>query len=543
MALACMAVTASAGWTGYPLTNDVSFYGYASNHYVSQLYSALVERCQATGVALPSVVDSWTVYAGQTNNVKTNTWTESGATNTTVTTNYFIVYKTVSATNCFVPFEYTYTNPVGGATVTNICYPTIKRSWLTTWDSKFDAVLTYFVNTNEEVAGSFNSWFSNSVRTNLRDSANPPYWAKTNLFRVLGVGYQTNAVAHWTHTPEHDSADWLLAAIYSTGTNVTQWTYKKFTALTNMHPRDASIKPVAEYVRAGFDGPNVLTNLSLTVRGWAWNDTGTGLVSTAETVAFDSTNDIALSYAWGSVTSITCTAHRPNSNDAVRIVYKEQPTVYDTSPPYRLYSVQLNERQKAINALVWSGANASFSNGTWRKMSNPGAEGAWSGATNSSSATWPTAGDFTFNGTYGTYGYQGVGSAFFQARGSSLNPIYPSATINSSATNIQCDVSFYWYSSPIFPPSVAATTGCVYEATGTALLMNQFAEIYSTNAIIGTGAVYAASFGATNKPAWCADPSLFPSAGGGSAASLGYNAHWGFTAPGRAIYKWQFQYK
>jgi hypothetical protein len=536
-----MAVRASAGWTGYPLPSDVSFYGYAGNHYVSQLYSALVERCSAAAVSLPSVVDSWTVYAGQTNNVTTNTWVEGGATNTTVVTNYFIVYKTVTATNRFEPFEYSYTNPVTGATVTNMCYPTIKRSWLTTWDTKFDAVLTYFVNTNEEVAGSFNSWFSNAVRTNLKDSAQPPYWTKTNLFRTLGIGYQTNAVAHWTHTPEHDSADWLLAAISSTGPTQTQWTYKKFTALTNMHPRDASIKPIAEYVRAGFSGPNVLTNLSLTLRGWAWNSTGTGLVSTAETVAFDSTNAIALSYAWGSVTSITCTAQRPNSNDAVRIVYKEQPTVYDTSPPYRLYSVHVNERQTAINALVWSGAGATYSNGTWRRMGNPGANTNWSSATAAADATWPSYGAFTFNGTYGTYGYYPLGSGFVQARGSTLTPIYPAASVN--ATNIQCDVEFYWYSMPIFPPSVAGTTGCVYDATGTLLLENQFAEIYSTNAVLSVSTVYADPFGTTNKPPWCADPLLFPATGGGAAASLGYNAHWGLSSPGRAIYKWQFQYQ
>jgi len=535
------AANSLADWQGWPVPTNESYYGASTNHYVSQLYSGLVERCAAASVAVPSVVDTWTVYAGETNTITTNTWVEDGATNRTVVTNHFIVYKTVTTTNQFEPFSYSYTNPATGASVTNMAYPIVKRSWLTTWDTKFDAILGSYVVTNRESNGSFNAYFA--TITNQNAAATPPAWTKTNLFTTLGIGYVTNTVAHWTKTPAHTNSDWLLAAIWSGGTNDTSWTYKRFTDFTNGHPRDAAGLPVAQYIQAGWNTPNVLTNLSLTLRGWAWNSTGTGLVSAAETVAFDSTEAEPLTYAWGAVTSITCTAQRPNSNDAIRITYTNQPTNYDTTPPYRLYAVHLNERQKALRELAWTWAVASKTNNSTRLASNPGANTNWSAATASADTTWPSA-STTREATYGSWGYYPAGSGFVQARAGSIVPFRPNVGVAAAATGITVNVDFYWYSRAIYPQGLV-TTGCVYEAAGTALLENQFALAGSNYTYSGTNTIEAdAVVGSTNKPTWCGDPLLFPVAGGGAAASLGFNADVGLSNPGKAVLKWTgFEYK
>jgi hypothetical protein len=502
---------------------NVSFYGYDTNHYITQLYSGLVERCRVAGVSLPSVVDTWTVYGGISNTVTIET-------NGVTVTNNFIKYNTTTRTNQFQPFEYTYVDPIASNTVTNTCYPYIKRSWITTWDTKFDSVISTFVNTNLLSGGTFNDYMG--TITNQGEGASLPVQSKTNLFVTLGIGYVTNSVAHWTHTPHHDPADWLLAAIWSSGSNDTSWTFQQFSKMTNAHPRDATITPIAEYVRAGLSGPNVATNLVLTLAGTAWNSSGTGSVTVTEVVTFDSTNGVPLSYAWSSITGITCTAQRPNSNDAIRIAYAEQPTIYDSSPAYRLYADTLNERWIALDALRWSKKTMT----TWTAGDTNAAGGGDNTYTSFAALQAYLDGiyplktiSFANQGTCGTFA-RFEGSGKYAARIVNLQPWTCSNQAPTTAFFYTTD--FYWYSRAI--AYGGSSTGNVWNAMGTPLLQDQFALIGTNSAPTNASwSFMAGSIGDTNKPAWCGDPVLT-----GNYSSYGYNSSIGLSTPGQALYKW-----
>jgi hypothetical protein len=511
---------ALAQWSGWPVPTNASFYTVETNHYVAQLYSGLVERCTVAGVSLPSIVDTWAVYGGVSNTVV--------VTNGVTITNFYPRTVNVSTTNVFQPFLYTYVDPVSSNTVTNTAYPRVKRDWITTWDTKFDTLIGSFVITNLE-AVNYNTWFAGV--SNLATSATPPMWTKTNLFLTLGIGFVTNTVAQFTHTPAVAPADWLLAGLWSTGVSSTAWTFKAFTDMgTNIHPRDASTFPCAQYVPGGATSP---TNLALTLAGRAWNSSGTGLVSQTEAITFTDTNPIVLAYTWEAVTGITCSAVRPNSNDAIRITYTNSPDLYASAAPYRLYSDTLNERWQALDALRWTyKPNGAYTFTDTNTANGPDNQATgWVQSVLSTDATWPRK-TLPF-GPYGTCGtYSRYESGYYYAtRIQNMSPW--TTTCTPQTTNFACKVDFYWYSRAIVY-STSTSTGNVWNAMGTSLLENQFALIGSNTSFVATtNLAMESTIGNTNKPAWCADPRLMT-----NGASYGYNAHYSLSNPGISLFKW-----
>jgi hypothetical protein len=181
----------------------VSYYSVASNQYVSQLFTGLIERCTASGVAPPVVVDTLTVYAGIT-----NTYT---VTNGYTVTNNWICYTNLTVTNQFLPFAYTWatTNSSGTATA----YPPIRASWFAAWDAKYDAVLAYANWVRMEDCGllsndTADAYFADGTKTDL-----PTGWTKTNLFTRYGIGIVTNGTAYFTHKPATYSNEWKLGSV------------------------------------------------------------------------------------------------------------------------------------------------------------------------------------------------------------------------------------------------------------------------------------------------------------------------------------------
>jgi hypothetical protein len=522
LCLAAVPSIALAQWQGWPVPTNASFYSVDTNHYVAQLYSGLVERCTVAGVSVPTVVDVWTNFGGVSNTVV--------VTNGVTITNLYPRTIPVTVTNVFLPFEYTYVDPVSSNTVTNIAYPRVKRSWFTTWDTTFDSLVGSFVITNGS-GTNYNTWFGTMGVSNLGTSATPPMWTKTNLFLTLGIGYVTNTVAQWTHTPGNPYADWLLAGIWASGKTETAWTFKAFTEMgTNMHPRDASVLPVAQYIPAGAGTP---TNLAITLGGKVWNSSGTGLVSQVETITFTDGNPVTLTYAWESVTGITCTATRPNSNDAIRITYTNHPALYAGVVPFRMYSATLNERWKALDTLRWTyKVNSAYTFTDTNTANGPdNSATGWAQSMASTDATWPRKTlPFAPYGTCGTFARFESGY-YYASRIQNMSPWTTTAT--PQTTNFACAADFYWYSAAIVYGS-STTTGNVWNAIGTPLLQDQYALIGSnTTCAIASSIAMTGSVGTTNKPSWCADPRLMT-----NGASFGYNAHYNLSNPGITIFRW-----
>ena len=389
-ALLLSASTAFAGWDGFPCPTNVSWYSLETNHYVSQLYSGLVERCDAIGSARPSVVDTYSnLFAGYT-----NTYTTITNGDIFVITNNFICYTNVTVTNQFLPFEYSWSQ-TNGTSGTATCYPSIKRSWFTTWDSKLFSICTSYVDTNQlGTDGTYNAWFSLPAQSN-NIGASSPQITITGLFSKAAIGWTNRNVAHWTQSAYANSSDWLLASIHSGSNAVNQWTFKRWTDLTTAHPCNSLYTPIAEYIAAG---TNAVTNLQMTVSGTAWGSLGSNVLTTSEVVSFSSTNDTVLTNSWRTITDITCSSVRANSNDAIRVTYKTLPSLYDSSVGWMLTPESLNERKACIDQLTVSSVSASsgfnsfgeISEGYGFDFQSPYGGGA-NGAMAQADASWPTS--------------------------------------------------------------------------------------------------------------------------------------------------------
>ena len=367
-----------------------------------------MERCDAIGAARPLVVDTYTnLFAGYM-----NTYTTITNGDIFVITNNFICYTNVTVTNQFLPFEYSWSQ-TNGTSGTSTCYPSIKRSWFTTWDSKLFSICTSYVDTNNiGTDGTFNDWFVlNSNNFSHSSSAFPkfPTFASTSLLDRAGVGWTNRSVAHWTYSATIPLYDLLLGSINSSTSNDSSWTFQSWTSLSNVHPLDASYHPMVQYTPGGTNTP---TNISLWIYGTSWGSLGSNVVQASELATFNSTNDVSLANAWRTITNITCNSARANSNDAIRIAYTIMPALYSENIGWVLNAISLNERKSCVDRLLWSTNSSasryvftneqmSWSQGTfiggggrdvpyglWTQL-QANAEASWPGPTNQAPPNFP----------------------------------------------------------------------------------------------------------------------------------------------------------
>ena len=180
-----------AGWQGFPLEDNTNVHTWylAQESYqpMGQLYSAIVERCNITGVSLPSIVQTWTVDAGfgQTN------WTNNG----TVYTNIFMNVTNVTTTNHFGPFTYSYSNQYANGSGTG--FPVVTHALIDALDTKIETLVPYFIVTNlADSAGSFSNYLNRvgtptpSTWNNHPGSVPVETWA--GLFARNDIGVSTN---------------------------------------------------------------------------------------------------------------------------------------------------------------------------------------------------------------------------------------------------------------------------------------------------------------------------------------------------------------
>jgi hypothetical protein len=117
----------------------------------AQIHTALTERCTVVNVTWPTNVETYTCYGGYSNTVYTN--------DGVVWTGKTILTKSVTVTNAYGPFQYTYTDPQGTFTATG--FPTVTHSMLSTLLNKTKDILPRFVDTN--VLGNAEDYFTNRV--------------------------------------------------------------------------------------------------------------------------------------------------------------------------------------------------------------------------------------------------------------------------------------------------------------------------------------------------------------------------------------------
>ena len=545
------------GWYGWPCPTNASYYSVDTNHYFFQLYTALVERCMVAGKTTPTIIDTYTLAVGQTN--------YTFITNGNVITNSFFLTTSVSKTNQFLPFEYAWSNASGVGVST--CYPSIKRSWFTQWDSTLAACLSTFVMPNQlGTDGTYNAYFA--AITNQGESAVPPVFTSTGLFSYAGIGFTVSNAAHWTDgLAIPTNADWLLASIHSTGASASVWGFKRWTDLTNAHPQQPLNAPVAQYFAASNQIP---TNVIFTVYGTAWGSMGTNFVVTNETAVFLDASDVQLSNTWRTVTNIICTSTRPNSNDAIRLTYKILPPLYDSVIGWRLGPYSFNERKAAVDALKWTYSKTGCTY-DWvvRYKSDP-----WMPAAGSGGGAGITYTNYstTISGTEADYTYpqflipnsqmdSGTASAYYGPF-MSFSPYYYGlmrnagiwiATNNppSSSLSFSHRADFYWIAR-------AATWGGAggitykYETfndLGTGLKENQYAFIGTNKWPVFGGSANstnsAGTYGTNVITAWSFDPATnYPSPPGtptiqtNTVTSMGYSTLYVYTYPGCAIMRW-----
>lgn len=510
------AVAYTNGWQGWPCPTNQSWYSAAeTNHYFYQLWTGLLERCVAVGVAAPVCVDSHTVYDGFTNNVVT--------TNGLTVTNQVIQYRTIVTTNQYLPFGYTYSNDFTNGTGT--VYPPMRRSWFTAWDSTLFSIVGSYVDTRLIGAdGTYNDYFA-SVTASL-SSASAPVYSRASLFGAAGIGY-TNA-GHWTASTSGTNADWLLASIHS-GTN-TGWTFNEWSPLDSVHPGTLLEAPMAQFVAGGTCTPSAVNAITVTVSGLSWTG-GVGYASALDTAVITSSVPSKLSSMWRTVTNITVST-RLNSNDAIRIVYDATSMLYYEDMGWRLTPQSLIERQACINLLTNSYVQH-YDRSSWYSLDGQRygdeGDGNWSTAKALADYWYHVQPAYPFLNPYIFAGRKGD-----KVIASSTRYAFQQSMMRIQITNIPHSAQFsyladyYLYSEPCSARDGTMTSTNCFDALGTPLLPFQYVKVGSNvTAKTGNSCMESALAGtiSSNKPAvWPADPSTGITNGGAYlTTAVGFN--------------------
>lgn len=347
----CMLLIASvslADFVGFPLATSTN----AGNWYqardlynpIGQLYSGVVERCEWTGVALPDIVETWTVSAGSSNSV-------SGG-----YTNIILLTTTVTTTNQIGPFSYEYTDPSGTHTSTAIPYLT--RSFVNALDTKIDALIPYFVDFSVASNDLYDAYFytmstnhanSRKVWDDFLDASKAGIFDRNGLGYIVpetvttnAGGYVTGGTAYYTRQPEVQRI-WLLSELHNA---TSGWAHVDVGAFdTRMY--DTNILPVVTYLQGG---TNPLTTISMTITGLVLNVSNQTTYGTSEVVSVSSTTT-ACTLPWYDISNLTTVSTAPNTGDVLSVAYTNEIVLYGDSS-YRLYAEDLDERYYVLKNLV-----------------------------------------------------------------------------------------------------------------------------------------------------------------------------------------------
>jgi hypothetical protein len=379
----CMAVNVSSpiivdtltGYAGY--RNEVEDVGYFTNGWIWICDPPAIEPYLDDDYTIPNPAweewmwDCWAWY-----DQYDPLWVH-----TKYTTNKILIYTNIVVTNQFEAFTYSYSSPeISGTETIN---PPIRASWFLAFDNKLRDVVVhssagYWVDTNKFFNGD-----PIYGETFLRTLPNAYYTATNNSWLIKGMGKlcyiggfgtwgNTNSTysidssyvpGYFTHRVSVKTNEWVLGTIIYTRVPVMDYYYNilyytntwkfKNTGPLTLNLIDRSIRPVLEYKPAGTNP--FTSSLSFSISGGSLTWQNSGLANGGGFTQNFTVDDPLYRYFTNpvySVDSISVEGMPPNLNDAWRVVYKCDFTIFANNDVYRLYPIDINERQKALNLLT-----------------------------------------------------------------------------------------------------------------------------------------------------------------------------------------------
>lgn len=254
---------------------------------------------------------------------------------TSNTTNTFQLHKNIVMTNLNLT-PYSYTDETGTYTATG--YPYVTQAQMASLDAQITTLIPYYVDhTQADSNGTFNTWFE----SNTNDF---PMWSKTNIFTSLGIGL-VNSNAYFTRYPVMTN-QWLLYEVAYTGV----WTQNSIGTKALLDYE--TVMPVAKYTTAG---TNPIGSYSFVISGNIITASNQAISASTEAITVTSSNT-ACTKLWYSITNISCVSTAANMRDWLSVSYTNAHPVYGAAP-YEIYSADLDERWKVLNALRWTRIN------------------------------------------------------------------------------------------------------------------------------------------------------------------------------------------
>lgn len=303
-----------SAWENFPCPTNTTFYSVQNNKYISQLFTGLIERCEAVNVPNPIIVDTLTGYAGWSNAVEdigyfTNGWYwacdppeispyeegweewmwdcwqyyDNEWVHVKYATNKILIYTNIVVTNQFDAFTYNYSSPEQSGTET--IYPPIRASWFTAFDNKLREVINhgstpnshgYWIDTNMFFNGdaTYGETYCRS-RPSAYDLETNNSWKIRGMGKLCYIGgfgtwENTNSTftidspntdGYFTHRPSIKTNEWVLGTIIYKKSPIrdiynniigwtTNWNYNQMGPMT-LNLIDRSVRPVFEYKPAG----------------------------------------------------------------------------------------------------------------------------------------------------------------------------------------------------------------------------------------------------------------------------------------------------
>jgi hypothetical protein len=275
----------------------------------AQLWTATVERCLVSGVALVSMIETWSCHAGGTNRI------------------------TVTTTNQFAPFLYQYYDTGSASYVTATGFPIVTTQAIVRLTKAVNDCIPYFVDMAAFGTNSSYLWTNNVVATSATELATIEVpmltdavladtgagWLETSGTNRWGI--TNSAVGWWWYGDETGDAETpLFAARYYSNAWQTCLSADTPHNGVNIRCRDrTNVVPQGRY-QAG-SGLGVTNDVSIRLVTRAIVPTNETLLTVTQTLVFAASPTQTLSYWADSVLSISTLSGSPSNNDSVVIVY------------------------------------------------------------------------------------------------------------------------------------------------------------------------------------------------------------------------------
>lgn len=539
---------AAAQWN-WPTASPQAWYEAEQLAVCAQIYTALVERCIATGATQPSIVESYAVYAGYSNIVYTN--------DSVVWTSRLVLTNTYTVTNCFAPFQYSYTDPQGTFTATGM--PLVTDEMVESLLANTTNLIGRFVDHRVFGTNYFITRVPTSTWANLTGTDFPLHTYAliaectggvliTSSTSTNGYGVTNAATAQFWYGDEIGDTD----PIVYVGARSNRWYTQAQVPMAQGSPTGvyiynySNINASARYYWATGDPVSVTMRISGT-RVWSTNITSNAV----QDITFTDTNWVTLTGCWSAVSTATNIAGTASSNDYIVVGYTNPLTYLSSSTslvvPQRAYWRYFETMRYIINNLLWTKTTCTI--GAWTNNW----EGEASAHTNFYGTVQTNANaDYSYGHIFGSGRHEG----WRYASGMLVNRTYSAldrqcykvagertATGMNLATNFAKSCEFYLGAGKVSDVGISnpGVTNSIFYDWGQKWEPYIWTLSWSTNLTTERN-VY--PFGVTNK---FPDNSTSVTNIGGSVPweEVGFNDNWeagyGFYSVGRWLVKWDVE--